>query len=486
LSEQHARLVDRLTYNIDDWHGSHLLKFGIEGSHVRGDQVKPLNRDGAFTYATDTSTLPRLGTVGVGFFNPTSGDLDSHVSLTGYVVGAYANDEWRPTPSFTINLGLRYDADINTLDNGFDEPWAHDPVLTSIPSLKDYLITGNRKNDLNNVSPRVSFSWDPFGDQRTLLRGGFGVMYDRVGTFIGFNERANAAWRSCTFTNPGTNDANVLRQRVLNGQVTAAPSITLVKNKMNTPENHQRSLGVGHQLSPTLALNVDYIHQTILDLYTRLNPNWANAPGQRQLTQAYGDITLWGDFGKARFDGVLTQATWQRTPTQRFSLAHTLGWYRGTFDNSAIPTYYFLSSYGMQPESGDERHRLVLSGIDELPFGFRVSTIATFASPHPYLATLGQDRNNDNNFGDDFINGQRVATVPNSWKNWYKTVDLRVTKDLGMLSGARLSLIAEAFNIFNWVDYSSFGSREFDAAGTRSRRSVCRTERTRPGRLRWG
>ena len=176
-----------------------------------------------------------------------------------------------------MNLGLRYDAEINTLDNSFTVPWTKDyPVLNNSALLQPYLNQGNRKNDLNNLSPRVSFSWDVFDDNRTFLRGGAGIIYDRVTTFTGFGERRDASWRTYNFNNPGTTDPEVLRQRIRNGLATATPAFQLLKNKMETPESHQFSLGIGQQVTQSLGVNLDVIHQRVSHLYVRWNPNALN------------------------------------------------------------------------------------------------------------------------------------------------------------------------------------------------------------------
>ena len=94
------------------------------------------------------------------------------------------------------------------MNNDYTVPWAADPVLQGIPELKGYLNAGNRKNQLGNISPRISFSWDPLKNNRTFLRGGFGIIYDRVTSFMGFQERRNSTWRTYNFTfnNPGNAD----------------------------------------------------------------------------------------------------------------------------------------------------------------------------------------------------------------------------------------------------------------------------------------
>jgi hypothetical protein len=460
LREKHFRLVNRSTYNLDNVGGSHLIKFGQEFSRITASQYLPNNRDGAFTFLTDTSTNPSSASVAIGFSNPTGTD-DARASATGHTIGFYVNDEWRPVPNLAINLGLRYDAELNTLNNDYTVPWAQDTRLTSIASLAPYLNRGNRKNDLNNVSPRFSFMLDPFKTNRTFLRGGFAIMFDRVTSFIGFQERLNSEWRTYNFVNPGTTDVAVLRARVASGGVNAAVQPVLVKDLMRTPENRQISLGIGHQFTDALGVNVDYVRQDIRNLYVRLNANWfSRSRNARILTPAYGDIILWDDFGNAKFNGLVTQATYNRSG-QRFNFAYTLGFYESEFDGNLAPVFPNRSSYDMQPTSGDERHRFVLSTINRLPFGVQLSSVSTVASPRPFTVIDGRQINDNNVTFDDFPNDKRTQRPSNDWKNWYRTVDVRLQRALLTRGTQKITLMAEVFNLFNSENISAFGGQQY-------------------------
>jgi hypothetical protein len=472
LKETHARFVDRATWNIDNASGSHVLKSGVELSRISASQDYATNRYGTFNFLSDTSPLPFSASIAVGFTDP-NGTSDALAAATGYTTGVYVNDEWRMKENFTLSLGLRHDAEFNTMDNGYTVPWASDPILKGIPALSNYLNTGNRKNQLGNFSPRVSFSWDPTNQNKTFIRGGFGIIYDRVTSFIGFQERKNSTWRTYNFTNPGTIDPAVLRARVIAGQ-SGSPAPILIKEDLKTPHSRQMSLGIGQQITSELGFNVDYVRQHMDNLYVQRNPNYLDksvTPNVRKLTPAYGDIVLWDDIGKSDYSAFLVQSTWQRKQT-RVNLAYTLGWYEGDFDLAGLPNFAYPFLFNQQASSGDERHRVVLSEVSPIPFGFTFSSVTTIASPKPYVTIDGRDINLDNITGDDYLGGTLTSTgirttrPSNSWENWYRTVDLRLAHPLYSNGKSKVSLSAEVFNLFNWNNVLSYGGTQFNSAGT--------------------
>jgi outer membrane receptor protein involved in Fe transport len=461
LKELTFRLVNRFTKSMAG--GRHILTAGGEFARVSIDAWLPNNRDGSFSYTTDNpNALPSTASIGLGFLTGT--DEDARAKNNGWTVGAYIQDQWSVRSNFLLTLGLRWDADLNTLNNDFESPFADDPVLKNIPSLQNFLVDGDRKNDMNNFAPRMSFSWDVKGNGRTYVRGGAGIMYDRITTFMSFFEKRAAGWRVYNFTNPGTKDPEELRNRVRSGQGANLLSLNLMKKDMQVPYNIQMSLGLGQQLAPGVALNVDFIHQDARNLYVQTTPNYRTSSTTRKLTNSFGDITLYDDFGEATFDALATNLTYSK-PGVRLSAAYTLGWYESTFEG--LGGYNDESYFIMQPSSGDERHRAVLSGIVDLPYAIKLSGVAIVATPRPFVATTGTDDNGDLNFGNDFLNGKdsRTITPDGSWENMYRTVDIRLSKAVDIGGTRKVSLSAEAFNIFNWDNYASWDGRQKTATG---------------------
>jgi hypothetical protein len=242
---------------------------------------------------------------------------------------------------------------------------------------------------------------------------------------------------------------------------------------MKTPHSRQMSIGVGHQLTSELGFNIDYVRQHMDNLYVQRNPNYLDktvTPNRRKLTANYGDIILWDDIGKSDYSAVLMQSTWQRN-RMRVNVAYTLGWYQGDFDLAGLPNFAYPFLFNRQASSGDERHRLVVSQIAPLPFGFMLSSIGTFASPRPFGTIDGRDINLDNITGDDYPGGTltssgiRTTRPANEWKNWYRTVDMRIAKSLYTRGTTKVSVSGEVFNLFNWNNTLSFGGTQFTTAG---------------------
>ncbi len=456
LKEDHFTLVDKLTFTF----GNHIMKAGLKVTNLNAAPWFPYYKDGEFRFKTDTSKVPYQGTIGIGITDPNSTD-DAKGTSHGWALGAYVQDGWRVTDRLSLNLGLRWDADLNMLNNDYKVRWADDPVITAnIPN--DYINKGDRKNQLTNFSPRINFNYDLLGNGLTILRGGYGLFYDRTVGYIGYFEYLYSNWGMYTFQNPGTTDPNVLRQRVLSGQGSASPSLYMINNNIKTPRIDQWSIGVGHQFTENLAAGVDYVNKHYVNIFKAYNANYYKPSiKQRILTNKYSNIWLYDSFGEAWWYGFLSTLSY-RAQGVFAQLSYTLSW---AYTNNDGISYNLRDLFYEKRSIYDERHRFVLNFSVDLPYEFQISGIATLASPRPYSVYVGQDLNDDNNFGDDWIRGGESA-VPSASKirNWYKMLDLRITKFFTYRQ-YRVGLFFEAYNIGNWFNASSYFGRMRDASG---------------------
>lgn len=100
-------------------------------------------------------------------------------NLTGWPLGFFGQDDWKPLPSLTLNLGVRYDlfmpftekngnlANFNTSTGQL--------VVAGDPAYPKGLIYPNWRN----ISPRVGFAWRPFKTGTAVIRGGGGIFYSQ-------------------------------------------------------------------------------------------------------------------------------------------------------------------------------------------------------------------------------------------------------------------------------------------------------------------
>ncbi|MHB1687868.1 MAG: TonB-dependent receptor [Ignavibacteriaceae bacterium] len=456
LQEDHFTLVDKLTYSF----GDHVFKSGILVTSLNASPWFPYYKDGEFDFKTDTSKSPYQATIGIGMNDPNS-TVDAYGTSHGWALGAYVQDRWRVSDQLNLNLGVRWDADLNMLDNNYTVRWASDTTITNnIPS--QYINRGDRKNQLTNFSPRISFDYDLFNNGLTILRGGYGTFYERTVGYIGYFEYLYSNWGIYTIQNPGTTDPNVLRQLVLGGQGKSNPSLYLLNNVMKTPMINQWSIGIAHQVNENLAISVDYLNKHYSNIFKAYNANYYQPSiKSRVLTNKYSDIWLYDTFGEAWWYGFLTSINYRKDNVFA-QLSYTLSW---AYTNDDNITETLRSLFFERRSIYDERHRVVVNFSYDFPWNLQLSGIATLATPTPYTTYVGKDLNNDNNFADDLINGQSNQ-VPNASKirNWYKMLDLRVTKFI-QFTNFKLGIYLEAYNSGNWFNAASYFGRQMDASG---------------------
>ena len=166
--------TDKLTWNSFQFYddafftlGTHSLKFGFAAEHMQNDELSGSGANGTFSF-------PSLA----GFLldQPATVTVDDPITKPIYVrqtlFGAYLQDDWHWRPNFTLNIGVRYEP--VTLPTEAHNSFA---VLKTLTSPTETPVTNlwATNQTLHNFEPRVGFSWDPFRNDKTAVRGGFGV-----------------------------------------------------------------------------------------------------------------------------------------------------------------------------------------------------------------------------------------------------------------------------------------------------------------------
>src|SRR6266404_5508622 len=328
------------TFEYDDtfsWtHGKHQIKFGGSASRIQenddfGANIRPvlsflntktglLNTESQFTYAGNQPTK---------YFRETD-------------LGFFVQDTWRLTQRLNLDLGLRYELDtplrekfnqlsnVALLDaNGKPEPCARIPQNGQLSNLA-IIVPHQFGLDAyctykNNLAPRVGFAWDIFVDSKTVVRGSYGIFYDRIFT----NALANARF-SPPFTIPYTLSGITYDGTI--GPTTLTPtavvSPTAIDPSLVTPYTQRWNLTLSRALDANTVLNVSYVGAKALKLAQNLNPNFgaafadafrptnATTPAARSAADLanniirgpFGNINLRTSHAYSNFDGLEVNA----------------------------------------------------------------------------------------------------------------------------------------------------------------------------------
>ncbi|HZQ70249.1 MAG TPA: TonB-dependent receptor [Terriglobales bacterium] len=222
--------------------GKHSLKFGAEYRRTRNGSSFQADRNGHFTYwsaedfVTDGLFTDQLdnalgGYYGYGYggfyyagaaVNPTNGQLpDFYRGYRANEFGIYAQDDWRVNSRLTLNVGLRWDyfGPPHNFKANIDSNYYFGTPITPIPCISGgvqvtctnpdfpagnpfYAFEASARpeirnsdiwhKDTNNFAPRIGFAWDTLGNQKWVVRGGFGIFYDRLYNNVFENIRFNA------------------------------------------------------------------------------------------------------------------------------------------------------------------------------------------------------------------------------------------------------------------------------------------------------
>jgi hypothetical protein len=294
--------------NLTIARGQHTFKFGGSFSHEAKNENAGNMLNGS--YAFDGS---RSGNDLADFLlgaprTYTEDQSEVFVKLRYNTTEFYGQDSWKVTPRLTLDYGARYALYDNPIDASdllisfrpdFYKPANAvqiDPVSGNILSgpgdkFNGIIFAGKnspfgrrvQSNQRNTFGPRVGFAYN-FGDGRTVVRGGFGLYYDR--TLVG-NVEQNA------FANPAVNSRATIDNPPLANPAagiprTTIPVITLnsTGNPFKAPRTAQYSLSLQRELFKNGVLELAYVGTSGYNLLHQVNINQPVPGAQAALTAA--------------------------------------------------------------------------------------------------------------------------------------------------------------------------------------------------------
>ncbi|HWB85556.1 MAG TPA: carboxypeptidase regulatory-like domain-containing protein [Bryobacteraceae bacterium] len=418
-SSDHLELQNYTTIQ----HSKHTIRFGVRARRDALTENSPQNYGGAFTFAgvgaapvldannqpvIDQATgLPMTEAInsleqyrrtllfqGLGY-SPDQiralGGGASQFSIAGgnplaalaqEDIGLFFQDDWRMRPNFTLSLGARYETQTNI-------------------------------HDWRDLSPRLGFAWAPGssknGRQKTVIRGGFGMFYDRVDEtvalqamrFNGINQQQFLVQNPDFFPNVPAVATLVAEAQPIN--------IYKVSSDLRAPYTMETAIGVERQLPWNTTFSATYTNTHGLHLLRTVNIN-SPLPGTydpsdptsgvRPYGNALGNLLLYES------DGIMNQNlfmfNFNSRINNRISLFgnYSLNYANSDVDGGGSPAnpYDFQEDYSRS--TLDRRHRVQLVGSVMGPMALQFSPFVILQSGAPYNLTVGRDLNGDTLFND--------------------------------------------------------------------------------------
>ncbi len=401
-------IVDNLSWQ----RGKHQFKYGFEYRYnINVDRYSP-TAGGSFTF-TNKVTGSSLASLLLGRVNTASLQENEPLHSRANSFGAFIQDDWRVTPNFTLNIGLRYDLDsprweTHNRQNSFN-PTAINPV-SGTPGIITFAgLDGVSKYsnhwDWNNFGPRIGFAWKVLPN--TVIRAGGGVLY--TGEFdeatpldasAGFSLRGS-------FSSPdnGVTPAFYLQNGLppitqpTPADLTPGFGAVAVGQKPTTAvdyfqPNHsngylyQSSLDIQHEFAGNFMLDVGYLgtfgHRLPSPTHENVNqvPTDLLGPGNLQVKRPFpqfSNVAIDGtDQGNSNYNGLNVGFEKRYSHGLQFKANYTWSKFIDNQDaNNELAGYpgtnSFTNYYTPQDRRGlsgnDIRHRFVVGTVYELPVG---------------------------------------------------------------------------------------------------------------------
>jgi hypothetical protein len=358
-------------------HGSNTIKTGIDFLFNDDTITYPQSLRGSYSFSSLANFL--AGTYNSQGFTQNFGIPT--VQQNNPSIGLYVQDEWKVTPSLTLNAGLRYDLELlHTINTTY-----------------------------TNVSPRLGFAWSPYFNRRTVIRGSVGIYYDRIPlrplanallSAHNTTDPAQASLLSYTFS-PNQAGAPTFPSVAAGPPIGAVLNYSLMSRNIHTPYSLQTSLGIEQQLTSKSTLGLSFQHLRGVHLIGAINTN-INIDGTRPDTTR-GNVKPYSSVYDSYYDGL--EVSFVERPVSWGSARVSYTWSKAIDDIGEFffssPINNFNPGQDRSRSDDDQRHRVVFSAsvnsptktsagwTDRLTHGWQLGAILQYYSKLPFNITTG-------------------------------------------------------------------------------------------------
>ena len=421
---------------------NHNMKLGIDYHYAPGGGNVTFYYPGSFGFETDDPfdaddpfTYPSQFISMVG---------DRIFTMKNHQFSLFLQDSWRVAPRLTLNLGLRY---LYYNVGGINYKKFHFP---------------------GNLNPRLAFSWDPFGNGKTSIRGGFGIYTGNLTGNSSFMQvyLTLLSLRIIMFPNyPDPHQDNPfwpfweqllgMPEGFLSQQDISVGFGTYTSMENQAPlYTAQTTLGIHRELGTNLAMSADLVWSrgSHLLLTENSNPIIVGTKTQHE-DPTKGDVWVLTDSGRSDYKGLMLTLNKRHSNGWSLEVSYTLSWSKS--NTGQIENYEDIGKdrqYGYT--YNDARHKITAAGIFNLPLGFQLSSIIYYRSKTPWTAYYGYDENLDG-LNSDYIDSHR-----NSRRGFDRFfINARISKFINIYR-FRLQFFSEVYNVFNRTNFFSVSSNE--------------------------
>jgi hypothetical protein len=433
----------QLVNNLSHQSGSHAFRAGVDFLYNDDAITFPRAERGAYSFSSLNNFLN--GVYNNGGFTQTFGT--SAVSQKNPNIGFYAQDEWKMSPRFTLNAGVRYDL-----------------------QLLDHV-----NLEKNNVSPRLGFVWSPSESRRTLVRASAGLFYDRVP----LRPVANAQLSADNTTDIGSlqqigiglspTQAGAPRFPNILGNIvptTTLVNFTTIDRDLHNAHSRQASIEIEQQLGTRVSASIGYGYVNGRDLLMFINQNVPTcvASGSNngcRPNPTFANNNQYSSVGESETHGMAVGLVVRPTRWGHFRVSYnyskSMNNLGEAFFSAPIDPFDLSKDWGRSDD--DQRHRLVVNGAlhtskdrartawQRLTHGFQASAMMQYYSALPFNITSGVTTV-QGTAGRPIVNGafiERNAGVGND----FFALNARLSRTFNLTDRMQLEAIAEGFNLTN-------------------------------------
>ena len=463
FDQRRIELRDDFNFAPMQWNGEHSFQIGGNFDKMHYAVEKSLFGNAQYNFANDPANARSFAQpyeALFGFGNP-------KLTANNNEYGIYGQDNWTVNKNLSLTLGLRWDYESHMLDENYVTPAN---VVAGLTGKIDssYFSNGNQRKPVKDeFQPRLGFTYDLTGENKSIVFGGVGKYYDRLFLNATLDERYRLQYPvyRIEFSTTGAdrfggktikwNDSYFTRAG-LNGLIASGltqPEIFLLNNKTKVPYSNMFNLGVRQSLGSWLG-SISYNGVRGYHGFTWLSaaPNGLCCAA---LVPGFGNIIKSDPEGKRYWYNALflkmdkpytTQSRWGAT------FAWTHGKAQQTGNDLFSLDFPTAAAYGKHDVPGSERDRITGTGTFGLPWDVRLSAIASFGS--------GQFTN-VLDFSQGFSLENRLVTHPFSRsvtppkKGGFadRNVDLKAEKDFVTFGRTSVGVIGGVYNAFNWTNF---------------------------------